>query len=167
MPNSNSNRSLRAAGIVVAVIIVVVAVVLSLDAWARHQQTTTKASLTNGYATQALGAPFKLSAQQWLPKTTPFATTGQWQYVYTTNLSEPDTVAAAKAQLGRGAYQVDANHPDVIGPTSATLYRDLITEDVALKVTIGPLGGSPGAKATPGEIIPTPVTVILSPLAGE
>jgi|GEM_PF-5879471 len=154
----NSGRSARAIALVLIVIVLVVGAVLGLDAWTRHEQSATRASLSNGYATQALAAPFVLTAKSWQPQTRPFATSGQWQYTYTTALSEAATLAAAKAQFGRGAYQVDANHPDVISSNSATLYRDLITEDVAVKVQIA-------APANPSR--PTAVQVLLSPLAGE
>jgi hypothetical protein len=159
---NNTKAKANLALIVVAIIVVVVAAVLGINAWALHEQSSTRSSLASGYATQALGAPFILHLRSWEPTPGALPDSGQWVYQYDTNLSEPPALAAAKAQLGRGAYQVDANHPDVIGQSTATLYRDLITEDVALKVTIGPVNeAAPGASAT------TPVTVTLSPLAGE
>jgi hypothetical protein len=98
-----------------------------------HQAAALKTSLANGYATESLHSPFVLQSKTW--------NTGsrQWVYVYTTSLNEADTVAAAKSQFGPSVgYQVDAHHPDVVNAAEATLYRDLITEDVAVGTDIRP-----------------------------
>ena len=98
-----------------------------------HQAATLKTSLANGYATESLHSPFTLQSKTWN------ADSRQWVYVYATSQSLADTTAAVKSQLApSGGYQVDAHHPDVINDSEATLYRDLITEDVALGIDIRP-----------------------------
>lgn len=104
--------------------------VLAYNVWSNFSRSNLKASLAAGYSTQPLIAPFVLTGKSWDPNSQ------TWQYNYSAALPAPDAITAAKAQLAKGAYQVDARQPDVIAPESATLYRDLITEDIALTVKI-------------------------------
>ena len=146
---SPQRRSLLLA---VAVLVVVALAAAGYFAYTNHQQSALKSSLASGYATQPLTAPFTPRNQTWS------ASSQTWQYSYTANLTGPDAVAAAKSQLAKGAYQVDARHPDTSSADSTTLYRDLITEDVALTVQISPDPPAEGQAAT------STVTVTLSPM---
>ena len=146
---NKSKLPLQVLGIMVVLVLVAP---LIWWQWSAHKTEQTKTSLAAGYATQPLTAPFTPRNQTWS------ASTQTWQYSYTANLSGPDAVAAAKSQLAKGAYQVDARHPDTASADSTTLYRDLITEDVALTVQIFPDPPADGQAAT------STVTVTLSPM---
>ena len=97
---------------------------ISYFVWTTHRPSDLRNSLANGYATQSLTAPFTLANKSWDAKSA--------------NMPAPAAIAAAKAQFAKGAYQVDSRHPDAVSAGSATLYRDLITEDVALAAQIDP-----------------------------
>jgi hypothetical protein len=138
--------------------VVVVLVVLAAAAWyflaygPSHRTAQTQTALANGYATEPLKSPFTPGSKTWDAKS------GTWTYEYTATVAPPDAVAAAKSQLSASVgYQVVASQPDTSTGTGATLYRDLITEDVALKIAIIP-NPAPGGP-------PTLVTVTLSSLA--
>ncbi len=151
-----SGGTLKFALAAIVVVIVVGGLAVGIFTWMSHKQADTRTALESGYATQPLGAPFVLESKAWN------AGPEQWQYNYTANVNPAAAIIAAKAQLGRGAYQVDANQPDVINNAAgtATLYRDLITEDVALTMHIQP-------PAAQGSAPITIATVTLSSLAGQ
>jgi hypothetical protein len=109
-----------------------------------HEAAALKSSLANGYATESLHSPFALQSKTWN------ADSRQWVYIYSSAQNLADTTAAVKSQLAPSVgYQVDAHHPDVVNASEATLYRDLITEDVALGIDVRPAtDGSAGTVTT-------------------
>jgi hypothetical protein len=145
---------MRNAAFVLGVVILAIAGFLGYESLTSHHAMMSRDQLAAGYATQSLGAPFKLQSKTW------HQDTGQWEYRYTTQDSLPDATTAAKSQLARGAYQVNAHHPDVVGSQQATLYRDLITEDVSIIASIAP---NPAAGSQNSSTL---VTVTLRPMTG-
>lgn len=116
--------------------------------WSTHKAVGPNTSLAAGYETEALAAPFTLTSKTW------DQSAGTWAYKYADTITTADAITAVKTQLAASrGYQVVATQPDQIASdnSSATLYRDLITEDVALRV----------------QITPTLVTVTLSPMQGK
>jgi hypothetical protein len=158
---NNSGRRTLVLGLIVAALIIIAGGIWGIQAWSQHQQNAVRTSLASGYATQPLAAPFKFLGRLWLPKSGPLPSSGQWQYLYSVNLSPAAALAAAKVQFARGAYQVVEGQPDVTTTTGGTLYRDLITEDVGVKFQV------PGPGQTHTSSATTTTSVTLSPLAGN
>lgn len=143
-------------GVVGIIVIIAFLVPVTVYYLSTHKPGTPKSSLAGGYETEALTSPFTLGSKTWN------ASANTWTYVYASTATPPDAIADVKSQLAASkGYQVVATLPDVIAAdnSSATLYRDLITEDVALEVHISPKSGNVGA--------PTLVTVTLSPMQGS
>jgi hypothetical protein len=132
---------------IAAVIVLGVAAFVGYEAWSGTQAPSSRDSLAGGYETQPLQSPFQLQSKSWQKD--------HWVYRYMAHESLKQTIADAKAQFGRGAYQVVAGSPDQVSANQATLYRDLITEDVAVTAHISP---------APGEV--TSVEVQLRPIKG-
>lgn len=156
MNSGDQRRSFLATAIgIIAIFAFLIPV--GLYYFSTHKSDTSKSSLAAGYETQALTSPFTFSSKTW------DEAGGAWTYNYTASVTPPAAITAARSQLSKGAYQVDARQPDQVSLINgaAILYRDLITEDVALKVQISP---------NPSQVTsapPTLVTVTLSPMRGN
>lgn len=154
----NSKNLWRNLAVIITLMSLALAAFATIELWPKLNAASQQGSLAKGYETEALASPFTLESKTWSPSA------GAWTYSYTAGISPPDAVAAAKSQLAAGkGYQVVATRPDVVAADSstATLYRDLITEDVALKVQIAP---------NPSQVASAPpslVTVTLSPMQGN
>ena len=139
---------MRILVVALAVIVLGTAGFIGYAAWNSTHSATSKDSLARGYNTQPLGTPFTLISKSWFGD--------HWEYKYAAGEPEAEAQSDAKAQFGRGAYQVVSDKPDTITSTGATLYRDLITEDIAVKVQVDPESGGN-----------TPVMVYVRPIEGK
>jgi hypothetical protein len=156
-PPSSSSRTVIIA---FAAVILACAGIVGYAIWkSRHASPSLQATLAAGYATQPLTDPFVLDSKAWDSQT------NTWRYVYHSKLGVPQAAVEAKLQLAKGAYQVNAHRPDTKNAQdqSTILYRDLITEDIAVTVQVLPNVQASTDHAAP----PTTVTVEFRKMTGS